>query len=206
MRSERFADSAMIRSSSAISIARFWSILSTSRVRAGGNALGLERELDADALTLDRVASLQFGRLDQFRALRCPAPWSPVRSKCGQGRSSFPGRSEPPRWLRAKQCRLPRPHGCARFRARGPAPPARCGWLRWLRARRCRRLRAPGCGRSPACGCSARRRCGSRRGRVRARCARPPPPAARRSRLPGSRGPARSRANGFARRRRSVRR
>src|SRR5713226_6021629 len=36
---------------------------------AGGYALGLEREFDADALTLDRVAAVQFGRLDLFCTL-----------------------------------------------------------------------------------------------------------------------------------------
>src|SRR6266849_1828647 len=36
---------------------------------AGGYALGLERKFDADALTLDRVAAVQFGRLDLFCTL-----------------------------------------------------------------------------------------------------------------------------------------
>src|SRR6266403_2365789 len=36
---------------------------------AGGNALSLERKLHANALALDRVAPLQFGRLDRLRAL-----------------------------------------------------------------------------------------------------------------------------------------
>ena len=176
MRSERLAASAITRSSSAISTAFFWSMLSTSRVF--DEAM---RSASSASSTSTRRRSIASRRLSSAASID---PW------CGRSRFPWVSFSARMRWaaitfswamraasiasreaISASSIMRLRAISSERTRSLYPGQYAR---LRWFLARRSRRFRAPGCVRFPACASRARRR--SARPPASARV--PDPPAA----------------------------